>query len=746
MNKYPFTKENTVKILDEKRRQFGRALSYAEKILFLHQGKGKEKKLNRGEDQIKLFPDRVAMQDATAQMACLQFIQAGRKKTHVPATIHCDHLLRAKEGAEVDLKNALETNYEVYEFLKSAAAKYGIEFWGPGSGIIHQVVLENYAIPGALMIGTDSHTPNAGGLGMVAIGVGGADAAEVMAGLAWETKNPYIVGVKLKGELTGWASAKDVILEMLRRLTVKGGTGKIIEYFGEGAESLSTTQKATITNMGAELGATTSLFVYDESMDAFLRNAGRIKDADWAKEQAQFLRPDDEVFSDPEKVYDQVLEIDLSSLKGSHAGPFTPDRITQIDDFNDLVKKEGWPEEAKAILIGSCTNSSYSDLYAAADILEQGKKNGLKPKIPFLLSPGSTQVYETIKRDGILQKLEAAGAIVLTNSCGPCIGQWDRTDIKLDESNVIFTTFNRNFVARNDGNPQTLAFVTSPELAAAISLSGKSGFNPYKDKLIGVNGQEFLLKPPKPPALPEGGLAQTKEGFIQPPEDSTALNIKINSTSDRLEILHRFKKWDGCDFVDLPILVKTKGKTTTDHISPGGKWLKYRGHLSNISENMLEGAVNAFTEKSGHGTNVLSGEKGVRFSDLAKIYKKEAKGCVIIGDENYGEGSSREHAAMSPRFLGIKVVAVRSFARIHEANLKKQGILPLTFSSAADYNLIEETDRVSFLNLNEIKMGKPVKGLFKRSDGSGYEILFNHTITEEQLKWFKAGSALNTLN
>lgn len=743
---YPFDRAKATKILNEKRTKLGRGLSYVEKILFLHEGQKTFKaNLSRGKDQIELFPDRVAMQDATAQMAVLQFIQAGRGKTQVPATIHCDHLLQARDGAEADLKRALDVNKEVYDFLASAANKYGIGFWKPSSGIIHQVVLENYAIPGGLMIGTDSHTPNAGGLGMLAIGVGGADAAEVMAGLAWETTNPYIVGVKLTGNLSGWAAAKDVILEMLRQLTVKGGTGKIVEYFGEGANSLSATQKATITNMGAELGATTSVFVYDNEMDAYLRNIGRNQDADWAKSVESILQPDEICFTNPEKVYNEIIEINLGKLCGSFGGPFTPDRITKVEDFASLVQKENWPQDISACLIGSCTNSSYSDLYASAEILSQAKAHGAKLKTELMLSPGSTQVYETVKRDGILDKIIAAGATLLTNSCGPCIGQWDRTNIKKGETNVIFTSFNRNFVGRNDGNPATLAFVTSPELVTAMALSGKTNFNPATDTLVGSDGKEFKLKAPKAPNLPEKGLVQTTDGLIPPAKDGSKIEVIVNPKSERLELLKPFDKWDGKDFTNLPILVKTKGKTTTDHISPGGIWLRFRGHLTNISENMLAGGVNSFTGEIGHGTNVLNGKKGMKFPDLAKAYKAVG-GSVIFGDENYGEGSSREHAAMSPRFLGIKAVAVRSFARIHEANLKKQGILPLTFAASSDYEKIGETDRVSFVDLANLKPGKQVKGVFTKEDGSTYEIMFNQTMTDEQLAWFRAGSALNSLN
>lgn len=743
---YPFGKSKAEVILQKKRELFGRGLSYAEKILFLHEDeKTAGKILVRGKEQIVLYPDRVAMQDATAQMAMLQFIQAGRKRTQVDATIHCDHLLMASEGADADLQKALETNKEVYDFLSSSAARYGIGFWGPGSGIMHQVILENYAIPGGLLIGTDSHTPNAGGLGMISIGVGGADAAEVMAGLPWETTYPYLVGVKLTGQLTGWASAKDVILEMLHRFTVKGGTGKIIEYFGPGIKSLSATQKATITNMGAELGATCSVFVYDDTMDAYLRNVGRSNDADWAKSVADILCQDSICQTEPERVFDEIVEIDLSTVRPSHAGPYSPDRVTHVEDFGTLVEQEQWPENVSAVLLGSCTNSSYSDLYAAAEVLEQAGKYGLKAKVPFMLSPGSTQIFETIKRDGILDKIQKAGATILSASCGPCIGQWDRKDVKKGVPNCLITTFNRNFRGRNDANPETKAFLTSPAMAAILALSGDVRFNPETETLTGTDGTVIKFNPPHPPTLPEKGLAQSKGTFTPPLEDGSHVEIKIKPDSERLELLKPFSPWNGKDFIDLPVLIKTSGKTTTDHISPGGKWLRFRGHLTNISENLLEGAVNAFTGETGRGTNVLTGQTERPLAELAKTYKAQAGGSVIIGDENYGEGSSREHAAMSPRFLGVKAVAVRSFARIHEANLKKQGILPLIFMRPEDYNLIDEFDRLSFLDLANLKPGRPIKGIIKKQDGSTNPIEYKHTLTEEQIKWFHAGSALNTM-
>ena len=743
----PFNKGEALDVLSRKRELLGRGLSYVEKILFLHEPeRSRGKRLIRGKDQIKLLPDRVLMQDATAQMAMLQFIQSGREKTGVPATIHCDHLLRANKGAEADLRKALTTNREVYDFLSSAALKFDLGFWGPGTGIMHQVIFENYAMPGCLMIGTDSHTPNAGGLGTIAIGVGGADAAEVMAGFPWETTNPYLLGVRLTGELTGWASAKDVILEMLRRFTVKGGTGKIVEYFGPGGETLSATQKATITNMGAELGATTSVFVYDDSMNAYLRNVGRIEDAEQAASMAEIFRQDEVCTNEPEKVFDELIEIDLGDIKPAHAGPYSPDRVTRVEDFRALIKSEKWPEEVSAVLLGSCTNSSYSDLNAAAQVLEQAAEHGIKPKVPLMLSPGSTQIYETIKREGILDKIINAGATILSASCGPCIGQWDRKDVEDGVPNCLFTTFNRNFKGRNDANPETKAFLTSPSMAAALAISGDPGFDSETDLLAGVDGDEFRLEPPNPPALPQAGLANVKGTFVPPGANGDRVEVEIDSRSERLELLKPFEKWDGNDFVNLPVLIKTKGKTTTDHISPGGKWLRFRGHLTNISRNMLEGAVNAFTGETGTGTNVATGEKGIRLSELAIFYRENSGGFVIIGDENYGEGSSREHAAMSPRLLGAKAVITRSFARIHEANLKKQGILPLTFSDIADYDQIEGYDRISIVELSRLRPGKSVKAVIRKKDGMTHEILLNHTLTEEQIGWFRAGSALNTIS
>lgn len=742
----PFETHTAESVLSHKRTRLNRGLSYAEKLLALHEDNAtRAKRPVPGQDPIRLYPDRVAMQDATAQMAMLQFIQTGQDRTKVPATIHCDHLLRAREGAAPDLERALDANREVYHFLSSSARKYGIGFWGPGSGIIHQVLLEHYATPGRMMIGTDSHTPNAGGLGMLAIGVGGADAAEVMAGLPWETTAPHLLGVRLLGRLKGWTSAKDVIFEMLRRLSVNGGTGKVVEYFGKGAKTLSATEKVTITNMGAELGATTSVFVYDEAMDAYLRNVGRESDANWARSIKDILTQDEICEKDPEKVFDEYMEIDLGQINPSHAGPYSPDRVTPVSEFRARAAAENWPDRVAAVLLGSCTNSSYSDLYAAAMVLEQAAQHGLRARVPFMLSPGSRQVFETIQRDGILDKIVQAGGIILSASCGPCIGQWDRKDLQKGTPNVLFTTFNRNFRGRNDANPETRAFLTSPVMAAALAISGETGFDPQHDTVRGKDGRQFELVPPDPPSLPQEGLVLTKDGYHAPAEDGTGITVAIDPHSERLEFLKPFDAWDGRDFLDLPIVVKTEGKTTTDHISPGGEWLKYRGHLSNISRNLLAGATNAFTGETGYGTDVFTGEKGIPLSTLANAYRDRAGGFVIVGDDNYGEGSSREHAAMSSRFLGAKVVLARSFARIHEVNLKKQGVLALTFQDPRDYDAIDAEDRMSVMDLQALTPGMPVRAMVKKRIGSTFDLTLDHTFTHEQIAWFKAGSALNTI-
>lgn len=733
-------------ILTWKRKHLGRGLSYTEKVLFLHE----QEPSSRGEQQdlpstIRVYPDRVAMQDATAQMAMLQFMQTGRERVLVPTTIHCDHLLRASQGAEEDLQTGLTAHQEIYDFLSSSAQKYGIGFWGAGSGIIHQVLLENYAVPGGLMIGTDSHTPNAGGLGMLAIGVGGSDAVDVMAGLTWETLMPLVVGVELTGRLAGWASAKDVVLEMLRRFTVKGGTGRIFEYFGEGARYLSATQKATIANMGAEMGATASVFVYDESMDAYLRSVGRVRDADQARAKAHLLMPDDVCQKEPAKVYCDYVQLDLSTVSPAHAGPDTPDRVTRVKDFRALLQSEALPEAVSAVLAGSCTNSSYGDLWTVANILEQARCHGIAVRVPFLIAPGSRSVYDTAKRDGLLDSIRKGGGTLLATACGPCIGQWDRKDVAPGTSNLLFTTFNRNFRARNDGNPETRTFLTSPALAAALALAGDAGFDPETGLLTGADGHPFSLEHPSPPPLPPDGLLISRQGYVPPVRDGSNVTLLLRPGSHRLESLRPFEPWDGKDFLDLPVLVKTRGKTTTDHISPGGKWLQYRGHLTHISSNFLEGAFNAFTHETGHGTNRFTGAKGVRLSDLAREYTKEAGGFVVVGDENYGEGSSREHAAMSSRFLGARVVLARSFARIHEANLKRQGVLAFTFSEPQDYEAIQAQDRLSFPGLSQLSPAKPFLALLHRGSGPVREIQLAHTLTREQIQWFRAGSALNAL-
>ena len=674
-------------------------------------------------------------------------MQASRDEVAVPSTVHCHHLIRALSGAEKDVERAVEENKEVYEFLRSAAARYGMGFWKPGSGIIHQVVLENYAFPGGLMIGTDSHTPNAGGLGMVAIGVGGADAADVMAGLPWEVKAPKLVGVHLKGKLNGWAAPKDVILYLCGKLTTKGGTNKIIEYFGEGAESISCTGKGTITNMGAELGATTSLFPFDSRMAAYLRATRRSEIADLAEQYAEFLRADDEVLANPSAYYDEVVEIDLATLEPYVVGPHSPDRARKLSDFAAEVKKEGFPETFSAGLIGSCTNSSYEDMERAANIARQALAKGLKAKIGLLITPGSEQIFETIKRDGQMDVFNKVGATVLANACGPCIGNWDRPDMKKGESNAIVSSFNRNFPKRNDGNPATLSFITSPEIVIALALAGKTTFNPLTDELEGG----LNLDAPTAPELPENGFEFSASGYLPPlpAKDRKNLSVDVNPKSERLEILTPFTPWDGKDFTDVPVLVKTQGQTTTDHISPAGKdWLPQRGHLSGISHNMLLGAVDAATGKTADAIpmQVNGVERGVSPWALKAMEVKSKNGSVIVGDENYGEGSSREHAAMSPRFLGVKAVVVRSFARIHETNLKKQGVLPLTFSNPADYEKVGKDDLVSITGLGNLKPGQPVQISVKKADGKTEELELRHSLNSEQIRWLKAGSAMNAVN
>ncbi|HTL62380.1 MAG TPA: aconitate hydratase [Nitrospira sp.] len=727
------------------RAKFGRALTLTEKILVSHADNFDTQTWERGKAMLFLRPDRVAMQDATAQMAMLQFMQAGKKKVAVPSTIHCDHLIRAEMGSEKDLLRAMDENKEVYNFLASAAKKYGIGFWKPGAGIIHQVVLENYAFPGCLIIGTDSHTPNGGGLGGLAIGVGGADAGEVMAGLPWEVLHPKLIGVRLTGKLSGWTSPKDVILYLCGLLTVKGGTNKIVEYFGPGAETISATGKGTICNMGAELGATTSVFPFDQKMVAYMNITDRSDLANLALANKTLLVADPEVYQSPEKHYDQIVEVDLSKLEPHVVGPHTPDLARPISKLAAEAKEKGYPVELKAALIGSCTNSSYEDISRSAHIAQQGLKAGLKAKTSFLVSPGSERIYHTMRRDGFLDTFEQLGGTVLSNSCGPCIGQWKRADGVKGKADSIVSSFNRNFPGRNDGINETLSFLASPEVVTAYALSGDLGFDPINQKLKAADGKEFKLEPPVGEELPAKGFAKGEEGFVAPAENGDALSVDIPPTSERLQLLQPFPRWDGKDFEKLPLLIKTKGKTTTDHISPAGPWLKFRGHLDKISDNMFLGANSAFTSEPGKGTNVLTGESNQTIAQIARAYKAKGIGSIVVGDENYGEGSSREHAAMSPRFLNVRAVITKSFARIHETNLKKQGILPLTFSDPKDYDRIEMNDRLSVMDLANLAPGKPVTVIVHKASGD-VKIQANHSMTAQQITWFKAGSALNALN
>ena len=726
------------------RKTFGRPLTLTEKILWAHLAVCWKIPPVRGQSYALFNPDRVAMQDATAQMALLQFMQAGLKKVAVPSTVHCDHLIQARVGADSDLLQALNENQEVYDFLCTASSKNGIGFWGPGSGIIHQVILEKYACPGAMMIGTDSHTPNAGGLGMIAIGVGGADAVDVMAGLTWGVTWPKLIGVKLTGKLSGWTSAKDVILKLAGILTVAGGTGSIVEYFGPGTKSISCTGKATITNMGAELGATTSIFPYDEHMFKYLNATDRQFVADEAQKYASYLVADSEIESNPDKYFDRLIEIDLDTLEPYIVGPHTPDLARPVSQLASDVKDKSYPEKLRYALIGSCTNSSYEDMSRAANIAKQAKAKGLKVKCGFLITPGSEQIHKTIERDGQLEALESIGGTVLANACGPCIGQWKRDDIMPGETNSIITSFNRNFQKRNDGNAQTMAFIGSPEVVTAFALAGSLNFNPSQDTLQAEDGTLVRLEPPLGDELPVNGFISELSGYIAPAQNGQQITVIVKADSDRLQLLAPFTAWDGADFIDLPILLKALGKCTTDHISPAGPWLKYRGHLDKISDNMFSGAINGFTKAAGMGVNVLNGETA-SFSLVARQYKALNVSWVVIGDENYGEGSSREHAAMSPRFLGCKAVIVKSFARIHETNLKKQGILPLTFADAKDYDKIQEYDRISIVKLNELMPEKLIDVVIKHKDGIIDKIKVKHTMNIEQIDWFKAGSALNLI-
>jgi aconitate hydratase len=725
------------------RKKWNRPLTLAEKILTAHGVDPERQAFERGKAQLELLPDRVAMQDATAQMALLQFMQSGRRQAAVPATIHCDHLIRAQSGAEEDLKRAVDTNREVYDFLQSAAKRYGIGFWKPGSGIIHQVILEHYAFPGGLMIGTDSHTPNAGGLGMLAIGVGGADAAEVLSGLSWTVLHPKLIGVKLTGKLSGWTSPKDVIVHLLGLLTVKGGTNRIVEYFGPGVSSISCTGKGTITNMGAELGATTSVFPYDDRMDAYLRATHRAGIADQAGAHRQELVADPEVERDPGRFYDQVVEIDLSKLEPQVCGPHSPDVVRPISKLAEEVRGKGYPAKISAALIGSCTNSSFEDIGRSAHVAAQARKAGLKARTYFLITPGSEGVFETARGAGYVDTLREAGGTVLANACGPCIGQWKRDDIREGESNSILSSFNRNFPGRNDGNADTLSFISSPEVVTALAFAGDLSFNPLTDSLPGNGGKGFRFSPPEADDLPKKGYAEGLSGYEPPAENGSAVQVKVDPKSERLQLLQPFDRWDGKDLIDLSILVKTRGKTTTDHISPAGPWLKYRGHLDKISDNMFLGAQNAFTGERGKGSDLFSREAGVAIAQLARRYKKRGASMIVIGDENYGEGSSREHAAMSPRYLGVRAVLVRSFARIHETNLKKQGILPLVFENPADYDQFEPEDRVGIVGLSGLAPGKPVEVRIRKKDGREESIRARHSLTEQQIGWFEAGSALN---
>lgn len=727
------------------RQVVNKPLTLSEKILYAHLWDGNATEAyERGKSYVDFAPDRVAMQDATAQMALLQFMQAGRPKVAVPSTVHCDHLIQAKEGAEQDLARAKNESSEVFNFLSSVSNKYGIGFWKPGAGIIHQVVLENYAFPGGLMIGTDSHTVNAGGLGMVAIGVGGADACDVMAGLPWELKFPKLIGIKLTGKLSGWAAPKDVILKVAGILTVKGGTGAIVEYFGEGAESLSCTGKGTICNMGAEIGATTSTFGYDASMERYLRATGREEIADAANTIRHHLTGDPEVYADPEQYFDQIIEINLSELEPSLNGPFTPDLYTPVSRMREEATKNGWPLAVEWGLIGSCTNSSYEDLSRAASIARQAVEKGLVTKAEFGINPGSEQVRYTADRDGLLKTFEDLNATIFTNACGPCIGMWDRAGADKQEKNTIVHSFNRNFAKRADGNPNTYAFVTSPEMVAAIAISGDLGFNPVTDTLTNRNGEQVKLDPPTGDELPAKGFDVEDAGYQAPAEDGSSVEVAVSPTSDRLQLLDPFPAWEGTDLKGLKLLIKTKGKTTTDHISMAGPWLKYRGHLDNISNNLLIGAVNFFNDKTDYVKNQLTGEYGP-VPATQRAYKAAGVGSIIVGDENYGEGSSREHAAMEPRHLGVRAVLVKSFARIHETNLKKQGMLALTFIDKDDYNKIQENDSIDILGLTTFAPNEPLTVVLNHQDGTSEQIQVNHTYNAQQIGWFKAGAALNII-
>lgn len=740
--------KSTYQMYDEKMRmvkeKLKRPLSLAEKILYTHLYSDNIENFKRGADYVDFRPDRVAMQDATAQMALLQFINSGKTSVAVPSTVHCDHLIQAYKTGKDDLKDAIITNKEVFDFLESVSNKYGIGFWEPGAGIIHQVILENYAFPGGMMIGTDSHTPNAGGLGMVAIGVGGADAVDVMAGMPWELKMPKLIGVKLTGILNGWASPKDVILKLAGILTVKGGTGYIVEYFGEGAKSISATGKGTICNMGAEIGATTSLFPYDDSIERYLKATGREEVASLANNIIQHFTPDKEVVENPEKYFDQLIEINLSELEPHVNGPFTPDKATPISKLKKEAIKNNWPLKIEVGLIGSCTNSSYEDISKAVSIARQAVEKGLKAKSTFTVTPGSEQVRYTIDRDGFIDALNEIGAKVFANACGPCIGQWKRQNSEKQERNTIVHSFNRNFSKRADGNPNTHAFVTSPELVTAMILGGELGFNPLTDELVNEKGEKVKLDPPEGIELPVNGFDVENNGYKAPAENGQNIEVKVNSESDRLQLLSPFEPWNGENITEAKLLIKALGKCTTDHISMAGPWLKYRGHLDNISNNMLIGAVNAFNNKSNSVKNQITG----KYDEVPKVqrdYKKSGVPTIVVGDHNYGEGSSREHAAMEPRHLGVKVVIAKSFARIHETNLKKQGMLALTFVNDDDYNRIGEDDKFNFINLKDFSPGKPIEMEIIHKAGENEVIQLSHSYNQQQIEWYKAGSALNLI-
>ena len=737
--------ENLSSKIDAARKLANRPLTLTEKILYSHLTESlPQKPYGRGVSYVEFNPDRVAMQDATAQMALLQFMQAGRAKVAVPSTVHCDHLIQAKVGAREDLNTALDKNREVYDFLSSVSNKYGIGFWKPGAGIIHQVILEQYAFPGGMMIGTDSHTVNAGGLGMIAIGVGGADACDVMAGLPWELKFPKLIGVKLTGKLSGWASAKDVILKVSGILTVKGGTDKILEYFGEGAESLSCTGQGTICNMGAEIGATTSIFCYDKKMAEYLKGTGRPDVAKEADKVAEHLRGDKEVYQEPEKYFDEVIEINLSELEPHINGPFTPDLAWPLSKFAAAVKENGWPSELEVGLIGSCTNSSYEDITRAASLAKQAVDAGLKAKSEFTVTPGSEQVRYTVERDGYLSTFEQMGGVVLANACGPCIGQWARHTKDPSKKNSIITSFNRNFAKRNDGNPNTHAFVASPEIVTALAIAGDLTFNPMTDTLVNSKGEKIMLKEPQGIEMPVKGFAVEDAGYQEPAKDGSDVQVLVSPTSDRLQLLDPFPAWEGTDLKGLKLLIKAKGKCTTDHISMAGPWLKYRGHLDNISNNMLIGAINAFNDKTDSVKNQLTGSYDA-VPNVQRAYKAANVGSVVVGDENYGEGSSREHAAMEPRHLGVRAILVKSFARIHETNLKKQGMLAITFADKADYDKVLEDDTIDILGLNSFAPGVQLTVTLHHSTGMIDQIKVNHTYNENQIEWFKAGGALNII-